>query len=235
MSLSMVNLAADAALDYDSPDYRSAYSRINGLVIEGEQEACNNYLALAELMPEYRDEFSQAARMERRHQRGFQACGQRLGIEADRHWAQAVFAGLHGQFAAAAAQQQTVPCLLIQCFVVECLAIAFYNVYAPVADRLSRQIAETVIQDEQSHLRFGQTWFREHFQAVKAELQAVNNQVLPLAWEILAQMTPDAAQLGIDPEALAEEFTIQYGEALEEIGFSFPEVMRLSADRAWAA
>lgn len=235
MSPRTVNPAADPTLDYDSAAYKSAYSRINGLVIEAEQEAHRNYLTLAQLLPQQRAEFLQAARMERRHQRGFQSCGNRLGVEADRDWAKDLFAGLHRQFASAAAEQQLVPCLLIQCVVAECLAIAFYQAYLPVADSFSRPMVETVLQDEHRHLRLGQSWFKAHFKTIKAELQAESHRVLPLAWALLAGLGEDAARLGIDLEALGEEFTIQYGEALDDIGFSFQEVTRLSSDAALAA
>jgi fatty aldehyde decarbonylase len=33
-------------MDYQSPTYKDAYSRINAIVIEGEQEAYENYLSL---------------------------------------------------------------------------------------------------------------------------------------------------------------------------------------------
>lgn len=235
MSPRTVNPAADPTLDYDSAAYKSAYSRINGLVIEAEQEAHRNYLTLAELLPQQRAEFLQAARMERRHQRGFQTCGNRLGVGADRDWARALFAELHREFANAAAEERLLSCLLIQCLVAECLAIAIYQTYLPVADSFSRPIVETVLQDEHRHLKLGQTWFKSHFKTIKAELQAESRRVLPLAWDLLAGLGTEAARLGIDLEALAEEFTIQYGEALEDIGFSFQEVARLSTDAALVA
>ncbi len=222
--------------DYDSADYREAYSRLNGIVIEGEQEAHNNYLRLAEMLPQHRDELLNAARMERRHQNGFQSCGTHLGIEADFNWAEDVFSPLRERFAAASAQEQLVPCLLIQSFVVECLAIALYNAYLPVADDFSRRVTETALKDEHEHLKLGQAWFKAHFETVKTEIQAVNQTILPIVWQILTRIGQDAARLGMDLESLEEEFTIQYGETLQDIGFSFQEVLSMSSyDNAMAA
>jgi fatty aldehyde decarbonylase len=229
MPQSQVTLAAAPALDYDSPAYKNAYRRLNGVVIEGEQEAYSNYLKLAEMLPQHRDELLDAARTERRHQLSFQSCGLNLGIQADRSWGAGVFAELHDCFATAAAQQQLVPCLLIQAFVVECLAIALYHSYLPVADDFSRNVTETVLQDEHGHLKLGQAWFQSHFEAVKADIQQANQTVLPIVWKLLANIGQDALQLGIDLESLEEEFTIQYGEALQDIGFSYQDVSRMSA------
>jgi len=46
---------------------------------------------------------------------------------------------------------------------------------------------------------------------------------------MLNQVEDDAGVLGMEKEALVEDFMIQYGEALENIGFSTRDVMRLSA------
>lgn len=222
-------------LDYDSAAYKAAYSRLNGLVIESEQTAHDNYLKLADMLPQHRDELLDAARVERSHQRSFKSCGMNLGVKADLTWAEEVFNELRQYFAAAAEQQQLVPCLLIQSFAVECLAIALYNAYLPVADSFSRKIAETVLQDEQAHLRLGQVWFKARFPSIKADIQQANAIILPIVWQILARMGKDAARVGIDLESLGEEFTIQYGEALQDIGFSFQEVLSMSTEQPLAA
>lgn len=228
MSPLKVNLAVDPTPDYDSTAYKAAYGRLNGVVIEGEQEAYGNYLKLAEMLPQHRDAFTDAARMERRHQRSFQTCGRHMGVKADRPWAEGVFAELHDRFASAAEQGQLVPCLLIQALVVECLAIATYNAYLPVADDFSRKVTETVLKDEYQHLNFGQTWFKDNFDTVKADVQSANQAILPVAKQILNRISHDAERMGMDLETLEEEFTIQYGEALEDIGFSFQEVSTMA-------
>lgn len=229
MSPSQVTFAVDPSLDYDSLAYKHAYSRLSGLVIEGEQEAHRNYRQLAEMLPQHRDEFLDAAAMERRHQQSFQGCSLKLGAPADRTWGAAAWAELRTGFATAADQGEWVQCLLIQALVVECLAIALYNTYLPVADDFSRKVTETVIQDEQSHLQLGQAGFQSRFQSVKADIQRANQTVLPMAWKLLNRIGQDVARLGIDLESLEEEFTIQYGEALQELGFSYQEVSRMSA------
>ena len=49
-------LCADSLPDFTSESYKDAYSRINAVVIEGEQEAYANFLDLAKLIPEHADE-----------------------------------------------------------------------------------------------------------------------------------------------------------------------------------
>ena len=46
---------------------------------------------------------------------------------------------------------------------------------------------------------------------------------------MLNQVADDAAILGMEKDALVEDFMITYGEALGNIGFSSRDVMRLSA------
>ncbi|MFM6280840.1 MAG: long-chain fatty aldehyde decarbonylase, partial [Dolichospermum sp.] len=38
-------------IDFQSEVYKDAYSRINAIVIEGEQEAHENYITLSQLLP----------------------------------------------------------------------------------------------------------------------------------------------------------------------------------------
>ena len=63
----------------------------------------------------------------------------------------------------------------------------------------------------------------------KAELQEANKQNLPIVWKMLNAVAKDAKVLGMEKEALIEDFMIAYGEALSNIGFSTGEIMRMSA------
>lgn len=67
------------------------------------------------------------------------------------------------------------------------------------------------------------------FQPSKSELEQANRQNLPLVWKMLNQVAKDALVLGMEKEALVEDFMIQYGEALSNIGFTTGEIMRMSA------
>ncbi|MCP5990131.1 long-chain fatty aldehyde decarbonylase, partial [Klebsiella pneumoniae] len=69
----MPQLEASLELDFQSESYKDAYSRINAIVIEGEQEAFDNYNRLAEMLPDQRDELHKLAKMEQRHMKGFMA------------------------------------------------------------------------------------------------------------------------------------------------------------------
>ncbi|MFN6464639.1 MAG: aldehyde oxygenase (deformylating) [Nostoc sp. DedVER02] len=216
-------------LDFKSETYKDAYSRINAIVIEGEQEAHENYITLAGLLPDSHDELIRLSKMESRHKKGFEACGRNLQVTPDLQFAKEFFSGLHQNFQTAAAEGNVVTCLLIQSLIIECFAIAAYNIYIPVADDFARKITEGVVKDEYSHLNFGEVWLKEHFTESKAELEQANRQNLPIVWKMLNQVEGDAHTLAMEKDALVEDFMIQYGEALSNIGFTTRDIMRLSA------
>jgi fatty aldehyde decarbonylase len=231
----MPQLEASLTLDYQSDAYKDAYSRINAIVIEGEQEAHDNYQALANLLPESQDQLLSLAKMENTHKKGFEACGRNLQVTPNMAFAQEFFSGLHQNFQAAAAQNKIVTCLLIQSLIIECFAIAAYNIYIPVADAFARKITEKVVKDEYLHLNFGEEWLKGNFEASKTELEEANRQNLPLVWRMLNQVAEDAHVLAMKKEELIEDFMIQYGDALGNIGFTNREIMRLSAHGLAAA
>ncbi|MEH2022490.1 aldehyde oxygenase (deformylating) [Nostoc sp.] len=216
-------------LDFKSETYKDAYSRINAIVIEGEQEAHENYITLAELLSESHDELIRLSKMESRHKKGFEACGRNLGVTPDLQFAKEFFSGLHQNFQTAAAEGKVVTCLLIQSLIIECFAIAAYNIYIPVADAFARKITEGVVKEEYSHLNFGEVWLKEHFTESKAELELANRQNLPIVWKMLNKVEGDAHTMAMEKDALVEDFMIQYGEALSNIGFTTRDIMRLSA------
>ncbi len=221
--------ATSPAIDFQSETYKDAYSRINAIVIEGEQEANENYIKLAEMLPESQEDLIRLSKMENRHKKGFQACGRNLNVTPDMEFAQEFFAKLHQNFQDAAAQGKVITCLLIQSLIIECFAIAAYNIYIPVADPFARKITEGVVKDEYSHLNFGEEWLKANFEESKAELQEANKQNLPLVWKMLNAVAKDARTLAMEKDALVEDFMIAYGEALSNIGFNTREIMRMSA------
>lgn len=225
----------ESKLDYASAAYKDAYSRINAIVIEGELEAHNNYLALAEMVPDAAEDLKKLAKMENRHMKGFQACARNLEVEPDMPFAKAFFAQLDGNFQAAAQRQDLVTCFVIQSLMIECFAIAAYNIYIPVADPFARKITEGVVKDEYLHLNFGEVWLRDHLSGIKDQIEVANSQNLPLIWKMLQEVEDDVEVLQMDREAIVEDFMSSYGEALANIGFSTREVMRLSAQGLRAA
>jgi fatty aldehyde decarbonylase len=225
----MQQLAHELKIDFQSETYKDAYSRINAIVIEGEQEAYDNYIRLANLLPEQKDDLIRLSKMESRHKKGFEACAKNLQVIPDLPFAVEFFSKLHENFQVAAAASKVVTCLLIQSLIIECFAIAAYNIYIPVADDFARKITEGVVKDEYLHLNFGEAWLKENFEASKAELEEANRQNLPIVWQMLNKVADDAKVLAMEKEALVEDFMIQYGEALSNIGFNTRDVMRLSA------
>jgi len=225
----MPTLEASPVMDFQSATYKDAYSRINAIVIEGEMEAHDNYNQLAEHLSGHKDELVKLARMEKRHMKGFQACGKNLSVTPNMPFAKEFFSQLHENFQVAYAEGKIVTCLLIQSLIIETFAISAYNIYIPVADDFARKITEGVVKDEYMHLNFGEEWLKANFEASKAELEEANRANLPLIWKMLNQVENDAAVLGMEEDALVEDFMITYGEALANIGFTSREVMKLSA------
>ncbi|MEM9149141.1 MAG: aldehyde oxygenase (deformylating) [Cyanobacteria bacterium P01_F01_bin.3] len=225
----MPTLEASPVMDFQSETYKDAYSRINAIVIEGEMEAHDNYNQLAEHLSGHKDELVKLARMEKRHMKGFQACGKNLSVTPNMPFAKEFFSQLHENFQTAYAEGKIVTCLLIQSLIIETFAISAYNIYIPVADDFARKITEGVVKDEYMHLNFGEEWLKANFDAAKAELEEANRANLPLVWNMLNQVAEDAAVLGMEKDALVEDFMITYGEALANIGFTPREVMKLSA------
>ena len=142
--------------DFSSATYKDAYSRINAIVIEGEQEAHDNYIAIGTLIPEQADELTKLARMELKHMKGFTACANNLGVVADMPFAKSFFAPLHDNFQKALAEGKVTTCLLIQAILIEAFAISAYHIYIPVADPFARKITEGVVNDDYTHLNYGQ-------------------------------------------------------------------------------
>ncbi len=225
----MPDVAVTPTLDYTSETYKDAYSRINAIVIEGEQEAKDNYIHLIDLLPDSKDELTRLSKMEARHKKGFQACGKNLNVTPDMEFAQEFFSPLHQNFQQALAEGKVVTCLLIQSLIIECFAIAAYNIYIPVADPFARKITEGVVKDEYTHLNYGEEWLKANFDSVKEELEQANKENLPLVWKMLNEVATDAAVLGMEKDALVEDFMIAYGEALNNVGFNTREIMRMSA------
>ncbi|MFM7559629.1 aldehyde oxygenase (deformylating), partial [Cylindrospermopsis raciborskii] len=168
--------------DFQSAKYKDAYSRINAIVIEGEQEAHENYLTLGQLLPPNQEELIKLSRMESRHKKGFESCGRNLSVNPDMEFASRFFSPLHNNFQIAAQQGKVVTCLLIQSLIIECFAIAAYNIYIPVADPFARKITEGVVKEEYTHLNFGEVWLKENFEASKEELEVANRENLPIVW-----------------------------------------------------
>jgi len=214
--------------DFTTETYKDAYSRINAIVIEGEQEAHDNYISLSTLIPTELEELTKLAKMELKHKRGFTACGRNLGVQADMDFAKEFFSKLHGNFQIALEQGKTTTCLLIQAILIEAFAISAYHVYIRVADPFAKKITQGVVKDEYLHLNYGQEWLKENLATCKDELMEANKVNLPLIKKMLDQVAEDASVLAMDKEELMEEFMIAYQDTLLEIGLDNREIARMA-------
>ena len=214
--------------DFTTNAYKDAYSRINAIVIEGEQEAYDNYISIATLLPNDSEELTKLAKMELKHKRGFTACGKNLGVQADMVFAKEFFSKLHGNFQIALEKENLTTCLLIQAILIEAFAISAYHVYIRVADPFAKKITQGVVNDEYLHLNYGEKWLKENLHHCKDELIAANKANLPLIKKMLDQVAEDAAILSMDKEELMEEFMIAYQDSLLEIGLDNREIARMA-------
>ncbi len=219
---------ADCLPDFTTDQYKDAYSRINAIVIEGEKEAHDNYVAIGGLMPDKADELKKLAVMELRHMKGFTACGKNLGVVADMDFAQKFFAPLHGNFQKALKEEKLTTCFLIQAILIEAFAISAYHVYIRVADPFAKKITEGVVKDEYLHLNYGQEWLKANLGTCKEELFKANKENLPLIKSMLDQVADDAESLQMDKEELMEEFMIAYQDSLLEMGLDSREIARMA-------
>ena len=219
----------DALPDFTTEAYKDAYSRINAIVIEGEQEAHDNYISLGTLIPDQAEELARLARMEMKHMKGFTSCGRNLGVQADMAFARKFFEPLHGNFQSALKEGKVVTCLLIQALLIEAFAISAYHIYIPVADPFARKITEGVVKDEYTHLNYGQEWLKANFDSSRDEIIEANKANLPIIRRMLEEVADDAAELKMEKESLIEDFLIAYQEALMDIGFNSRDLARMSA------
>ena len=214
--------------DFTTDSYKDAYSRINAIVIEGEQEAHDNYISIATLIPNELEELTKLAKMELKHKRGFTACGRNLGVKADMIFAKKFFSKLHGNFQIALKNNNLTTCLLIQAILIEAFAISAYHVYIRVADPFAKKITQGVVKDEYLHLNYGQEWLKENLATCKEELMEANKINLPLIKKMLDEVAEDASVLAMDKEELMEEFMIAYQDTLLEIGLDNREIARMA-------
>jgi fatty aldehyde decarbonylase len=210
-----------------SPAYRESYSRINGMVIVGEGLADLHFRRLALLLPAERNELLRLAAMEARHARDFLLCGRNLGIRADSRLARRLLSPLHQQFQEAEKRGDPLSCLVIQCLVIESIAVAAYGCYLPVADSDARAVTASVLQDEAEHLDFGERWLGDRFPACAAAVEACCRQVVPVALGMLQELQADLETLGIDAAELIAAFQLRFQQSLEAIGFERRQGRRL--------
>lgn len=208
------------ALIYDSPAYRQAYGRINGLVIVGEGLADRHFRKLAQLLPEDGAELRRLGAMEARHARDFVGCGRNLQVRADAALAHRLLQPLQQQFDGAAANGDLVSCLVIQCLIIECFAVAAYRLYLPVADAYAAPITQAVLTDEAQHLNYGEQWLRQRFSAVAAAVERCVLEAVPVALAMLQSLGDDLQAIGIDPSELVADFSETFRRALQSVGFS---------------
>ena len=213
--------------DITNPAYRDAYSRINGMVVVGENLAGRHFRLLARAIPNDQQELERLAAMEGGHASDFMGCSRNLGIKPDLGLARRLFAPLHGLFLKCNHQGDLPGCLVIQGLIVECFALAAYHEYLPVADAYARPITAAVISDEGEHLGYAERWLQAHFNATQASAGTVIRQALPITLSILQTLANDLKAIGMDPHEVLASFSELFLKALEASGFDQTAARRI--------
>jgi len=223
-------------LNYTSPIYLNAYSRINGMVVVGEGLADRHFRLLSRAIPEDGPELERLAAMEGQHATAFMSCGRNLGVKPDIGLARQLFAPLHRLFLEKNRQGDRSACLVIQGLIVECFAVAAYRSYLPVADPYAAPITAAVIRDEGEHLGYAEQWLQTRVtvgdQAVETSVAEVSRRALSITLGILQCLSPDLRVIGMDPIDVLASFSELFGEALEVIGFEAVVARRILAGGA---
>ena len=220
-------ISADGRPDTDSETYRQAYGRINGVVVVGETLAHHHFRRLARAIPADGAELLRLGQMEGNHARQLSECARNLGVRPDIRLAKQLFAPLHQLFRRCDERGDIPGCVVIQCLIVECFAVAAYRNYLPVADAFARPITAAVLEDETEHLNYGEVWLKQRFAAVQAAVSAICLQALPTTLAILRALVDDMGVIGMDPYELLASFGEGFQHSLETIGFGSSEAARL--------
>ena len=218
----------------DSEAYRQAYGRINGVVVVGETLAHHHFRLLARAIPADGAELLRLGQMEGNHARELSECARNLGVRPDIRLAKQLFAPLHQLFRQCDERGDITGCVVIQCLIVECFAVAAYRNYLPVADAFARPITAAVLADESEHLDYGEVWLKQRFAAVQAAVSTICLQALPTTLAILRALVDDMRVIGMDPYELVASFGEGFQQSLETIGYGSGEAARLLR-RAMAA
>ena len=84
------------------------------------------------------------------------------------------------------------------------------------------------MQDEYTHLNYGQQWLKANLEAARQELEEANRANLCHVRRMLEQVADDAGVLHMDKEDLMADFMTSYQEVLIEIGFTSREIARMA-------
>ena len=214
-------------IDFKSPSYCDAYSRVNALVIVGEALADRHFRSLARLIPDDEEHLLRLAAMEGRHTVDFSSCGRNLGVKPSMATGKSLFAPLERLFRALENSRDVVGCLVLQGLIVECFAVAAYRAYLPVADPYARAITVTVIDDETKHLNYAECWLQAKGQQIHSQIVSICEKALPLTLSILKAMKSDLSAIGIDSTDLLAFFCEDFTQALFSVGIPLADAQRL--------
>lgn len=139
---------------------------------------------------------------------------------------------LHALMEPALANRDWPACILIQNFVVEGLAVTLCQQQGEYGDDEIHTVFNTIIKDEVKHVAFGVRELKKILEAdtdgsVRRRLVRIQRQALFHSVMLFRDLAPDADELGLGWDDLAEKVVRDHMERIAEAGFHLPLVDRL--------
>lgn len=206
--------------------------------VAGEIMAVENYSEMVQLMPttdEKIDTVKQATE-EAKHIRMLGSMGKRLNYEVKDHIVEPQWLEIRKHFSTAVSRRNLAACLIIQDIMTETMAIVLYRVLQRDTDEVTRDIAKTILKDEEEHLQIGidrlSALLAKDREAVEDALVWAHHRVMPELFSMVStschslcdELNVDCGGIGLDSiqtdiESLRVEALDTYMESLDRIGF----------------
>jgi len=200
--------------------------RLLGLAVFGEKVAARTYALMADLRREDAVLLRKFAQMEGKHALWFsQACAAN-GIKPDRSFADRELGYLIEQVDAHHAAGDFDALVVLQGFIVECLAISTYEPFIEIASKYPgmQEVFARALEEEKIHVEWVTRYLRERFAGRDAEFLAlverVNSQGVECVGGTLMNITEYLECIGLSGADCAGAMTDEYTKLLERVGIS---------------
>ena len=195
-----------------------------GLAIFGEQVAAKTYRLMGSLRPEYATLLRKFAGMEAQHSAWFREVASKNGLTPDKRFADQELGYLRDQVDDHFAAGDFEALAVLQGFIVECLAIATYDAFLPIADRYAglSDILATTLADERYHVEWVTRYLRLRFFDATDEftelVERVNVQGIDCVGGTMMNIADYLDVVGISGSDCAASMMDEYATLLHNVG-----------------
>jgi fatty aldehyde decarbonylase len=208
-----------------------AMCKLMGLTVFGESVAARTYALMGELKPEWSALLRKFAQMEGSHGKWFAQASTQHGFTLDRAFADKELGYLLAQVEDHYAQRDFDALVVLQGFIVECLAIAAYEPFVSVAHKWPgmQQLFQTTLDEERYHVdwvvRYLRLRFFDNVDEFVALTQRVNVQGIDCIGGTMMNITDYLDAIGISGADCAGTMADSYSELLETIGMEHKKAL----------